>query len=198
MITATKLTETSEIAGKRDSILNASLSLFTERGFHGTAIPLVAERAEVGAGTIYRYFDSKEALVNTIYRDWKEFQLATILKDVPEDTPLREQFHIYWDRLIAFATNYPTAFSFLELHFHAPYLDEESRAVEERGHNSLVGFFHDCLHQQMVKELPAELLGAIVWGAYVGLIKATQVCGLTLSDDMIQKAEACCWEAIRR
>jgi TetR/AcrR family transcriptional regulator, repressor of fatR-cypB operon len=54
------------VTGKREAILNAALQLFTEFGFHGTAMPQVAERAGVGAGTIYRYFTSKEALVNTL------------------------------------------------------------------------------------------------------------------------------------
>jgi TetR/AcrR family transcriptional regulator, repressor of fatR-cypB operon len=192
------LYETTELAGKRETILNAALQLFTERGFHGTAMPLVAELAGVGAGTIYRYFESKEALVNTLYRDWKLFQITTILKDVPAETPLREQFRIYWKRLVAFAAEFPTAFGFLELHFHAPYLDAESRAVEEQGHNALVGFFQHCHQQQIVKELPVEMLGAIVWGAYVGLIKASRTGCFQLTQDIIDKAEACCWEAIRR
>ena len=46
----THLYEGTESGGKREAILNAALRLFTERGFHGTAMPLVAELAEVGAG----------------------------------------------------------------------------------------------------------------------------------------------------
>ena len=49
-------------ADKREAILQAALELFAERGFHGTSVPSVAERAGVGAGTIYRHFESKEAL----------------------------------------------------------------------------------------------------------------------------------------
>ena len=49
----------------------AALELFVERGFYGTAVPEIAERAGVGAGTIYRYFESKEALVNALYREQK-------------------------------------------------------------------------------------------------------------------------------
>jgi AcrR family transcriptional regulator len=120
MTKAVPLYETTELAGKRETILNAALQLFTERGFHGTAMPLVAELAGVGAGTIYRYFENKEALVNTLYRDWKKFQITTILKDVPAETPLREQFRVYWKRLVAFASEIPTAFGYLELQFHAP------------------------------------------------------------------------------
>ena len=191
-------TESSELAGKREVILRAALQLFTERGFHGTAMPLVAELAGVGAGTIYRYFESKEALVNTLYRDWKNFQITSILKDVPPSAPLREQFQIYWNRLVEFACEFPTAFGFLELHFHAPYLDEESRAIEERGHNALVGFFQNCLEQQIVKDAPPAMLGSIVMGAYIGLIKASRMGCFQLTRDIVDKAEACCWEAIRR
>jgi AcrR family transcriptional regulator len=41
---------------KREAILGAALELFAERGFHGTAVPQIADKAGVGAGTIYRYF----------------------------------------------------------------------------------------------------------------------------------------------
>jgi AcrR family transcriptional regulator len=58
-------------AEKRDAILAAALELFAERGFHGTSVPEIAERARVGAGTIYRYFPSKEALVNALFRAQK-------------------------------------------------------------------------------------------------------------------------------
>lgn len=187
-----------EVSGKRDSILRAALQLFTERGFHGTAMPLVANLAGVGAGTIYRYFESKEALVNTLYRDWKTLQITSILKDVPTTTPLREQFQIYWNRLVEFACEFPLAFGFLELHFHAPYLDAESRAIEERGQSALIGFFQNCLLQQIVKESPPEMLGAIVMGAYVGLMKASRAGCFELTKEIVDKAEACCWEAIRR
>lgn len=198
MTKVAQLYESAEISGKRETILNAALKLFTERGFHGTAMPLVAELAGVGAGTIYRYFESKEALVNTLYRDWKKFQITSILKDVPPETPLREQFRIYWNRLVEFATEFPIAFGFLELHFHAPYLDEESRAMEERGHNALVSFFQNCLRQQIVKDLPPEMLGALVVGAYVGVVKASRAHCFQLTQEIIDQAEACCWEAIRR
>ncbi len=197
-VNITHLYESTESGGKREAILNAALQLFTERGFHGTAMPLVAELAGVGAGTIYRYFESKEALVNTLYRDWKEFQLAMILRDVLPQTPLREQFHLYWHRLVAFAMEHPVAFGFLELHFHAPYLDDASRALEERGHHALVGFFKECLRQKVSKEAPPEMLGSLVVGAYIGLIKASRAGFIKMTQTIIDQAEACCWEAIKR
>ncbi|HQM90514.1 MAG TPA: helix-turn-helix domain-containing protein, partial [Syntrophales bacterium] len=48
---------------KRDEILRAALELIAEHGFHGAPMAMVAERAGVGAGTIYRYFEGKDALI---------------------------------------------------------------------------------------------------------------------------------------
>ena len=39
---------------KRAAIIQATLELVSEHGFHGCPVALVAERAGVAAGTIYR------------------------------------------------------------------------------------------------------------------------------------------------
>ncbi len=44
-------------------IVDAALALFVERGFAATRLDDVAERAGVSKGTVYLYFDSKEALL---------------------------------------------------------------------------------------------------------------------------------------
>ena len=55
---------------KRDSIVAGSLALFAERGYDATTIPMIASSAGVGAGTIYRYFENKEVLGNTIFQEY--------------------------------------------------------------------------------------------------------------------------------
>ena len=42
----------------------------------------------------------------------------------------RAMFSECYRRLCDFAVDYPKAFNFLELHHHAPYLDEESRSCD--------------------------------------------------------------------
>ena len=70
---------------KREAITAAALELFVERGFYGTAVPEIADLAGVGAGTIYRYFESKEALVNAIYREQKAVFSARRDRPFPVD-----------------------------------------------------------------------------------------------------------------
>src|SRR3990172_8038829 len=85
-----------ERGDKRESILAAALELFAHKGFYGTVMPEVAERAGVGAGTIYRYFENKEALVNALYRHWKGVWLETLMKDYPHEAPPQERFKVFW------------------------------------------------------------------------------------------------------
>ncbi|MFZ2950245.1 MAG: helix-turn-helix domain-containing protein, partial [Desulfuromonadaceae bacterium] len=53
---------------KRDEIVRAALELIAENGFHGAPMAMIAEKAGVGAGTIYRYFENKDVLINELYR----------------------------------------------------------------------------------------------------------------------------------
>jgi AcrR family transcriptional regulator len=52
-----------------EEILSAALAVFTDRGFAATKLEDVAKRAGVTKGTIYLYFDSKEALFKALIRE---------------------------------------------------------------------------------------------------------------------------------
>lgn len=182
---------------KREAILDAALELFAERGFHGTAVPLIAESAGVAAGTVYRYFESKEAIVNALYQQHKRALGQRILGRLSPAQSPREQFHAYWSALAAFARESPRAFEFLELHHHAPYLDDASRSIESGLVEMARARFRELQAQRVIKSAPAEVLMAIVYGAFVGIFKACGEGTLVLSDEAVAIAEQCAWEAIR-
>ncbi|HEY8040442.1 MAG TPA: TetR/AcrR family transcriptional regulator [Polyangiaceae bacterium] len=183
---------------KRAMILRAALELFAERGFHGTTVPAVAERAGVGAGTIYRHFDSKEALVNDLYRELKATFMRRLLEDFPFDATPREQFRAFFLRLSGYARGDRHGFAFLELHHHADYLDEASRDVERRSLQPFVDFCRRSREAGITKPLPPAVLMAMVWGTFSGLVKAHWLGHLELTDEIVGQAEACAWDAIAR
>src|SRR6266436_2876032 len=50
-------------------ILEAALSVFAERGFAAARMEQIAARAGVSKGTIYLYFDSKEAVFRALVHE---------------------------------------------------------------------------------------------------------------------------------
>lgn len=52
----------SEDPGKRQAILDEAIRAFAELGFRRADVQVIADRAGVGKGTVYRYFRSKEDL----------------------------------------------------------------------------------------------------------------------------------------
>jgi AcrR family transcriptional regulator len=180
---------------KREAIMNAALELFVERGFFGTIVPDIADRAGVGAGTIYRYFESKEALVNAIYREQKLLFGRIAVDEFPVTAPTREQFRVLWTRMAKFATENPSSFGFLELHHHAQYLDAESRAVEQRISALFANVVIRAQARGELKQGDPRILMGLVMGAFIGVIRN---CGDgPLDETRWVLAEQCMWEAIR-
>jgi AcrR family transcriptional regulator len=63
-------------------ILDAALACFAERGFAGTRMDDIAARAGISKGTIYLYFDSKEAVFKALARQSIGAQLEGVLARV--------------------------------------------------------------------------------------------------------------------
>ena len=184
---------------KRRRILDAALRTFAERGYHGTTVPEVAAAARVGTGTLYRYFDDKEQLVNEVYRDAKARLGAALLDGTPELEPYRldaarRWFAELWRRLGAFAQAEPDAFRFLEMQDHAPYLDDESRRLE------LAVLAPLWLAGKRLRDRlggpRVEVMIALLWGAFVGLVKAERLGYVHLDARQLEAAGEAAWHMI--
>ena len=182
---------------KQNAILEAALVLFSEKGFDGTPVPLVAEKAGVGAGTIYRYFESKEALVNALYQHWKSKFIEGLTEFYSPELDSRAKFAALWKGLVTFARSNPVAFSFLEMHHHTPYLDEKSAELTAKAMDVLRNYLLEGRAAKELKDLSPDFLIAFLFGAFVGVFKSARGGRISLDQATVDAAEECCWRAIR-
>jgi TetR/AcrR family transcriptional regulator, fatty acid metabolism regulator protein len=61
--------ETSRGTSKREKILRAAIDVFAHHGYFNAKVSQIAKAAGVADGTIYLYFDGKEDLLITIFRE---------------------------------------------------------------------------------------------------------------------------------
>jgi AcrR family transcriptional regulator len=84
---------------RRAAIVQAALDEFCARGFAATRIDDVAARAGVAKGTIYLYFDDKEALFREIVTTML-VPLVTVLEAPPPDIPIRDVITRFMDLFV--------------------------------------------------------------------------------------------------
>lgn len=76
---------------KRERILAAAISVFAQKGFYATRVSEIAKAAGVADGTIYLYFENKEDVLVSIFRD-RIGQLVEVLKkEIAEAETVEEQ-----------------------------------------------------------------------------------------------------------
>jgi len=181
---------------KEQAILGAALELFAKRGYDATPVPHIAEKAGVGAGTIYRYFDSKEALLNVLYRRWKRSFMEVISAGYPAESSAREQFRFLFNGMVQFAQKHPSAFEFLEFHHHTPNLDDRSKKTADEINGFLYAFLQSGIDRGNIRPLPHEVILSLVLGFFTALVKVERSGQLNLTADILADVEDCCWRAI--
>ncbi|RDI67693.1 TetR/AcrR family transcriptional regulator [Nocardia pseudobrasiliensis] len=81
----------------RERIVRAAVELFAEKGFHGTGVAEIGDRADVQRGALYYHIGSKEELLFQILRDYTAVMHAeaTAIAASADDpiTKLRKLIH---------------------------------------------------------------------------------------------------------
>lgn len=85
------MTDRSTVADRRRDILDAAVRVFARKGFHAARVGDIAAEAGVAHGLLYHYFESKDQVLETVFREtWRA--LLEALREVEEsDEPAREQ-----------------------------------------------------------------------------------------------------------
>ena len=91
-----KLSE-QKIVDKKMQILEASQSCFVRKGFHNTTMQDICQQAGMSAGNIYRYFDSKEIIIEAFAADELQW-MSTAINDVPSSPDMLQAIvdTVYW------------------------------------------------------------------------------------------------------
>lgn len=154
----------------RQKLHRAALELYTTIGFRGTTTPMIAERAGVAEGTIYRHFTGKDHLLNEIYRGAQRWATRQI-KEMEPDKALKPA-----ERLIRFARTLAEVAerdaAVVRMLFYSmddPHLDEKSRESQRELRDALQQLVAMGKSDGIVRAGPAELW-ASVWFALVEFV----------------------------
>jgi TetR/AcrR family transcriptional regulator, repressor of fatR-cypB operon len=189
---------------KREEIVCAALELIAEQGFHGAPMAMIADRAGVGAGTIYRYFENRDVLIAALYRETEEKIYKVLLEGYPAEKPIRERFLHLGKALLRHIIGNPLEFRYLEQFHNSPY-GVECRRDKIMGNRGTSGgcdvfreLFEEGVSQQVMKDLPLVILFALAFGPLLTVTRDHILGFIVLDDHLIARTVEACWDGIRR
>jgi len=186
---------------KRDEIVRAALELIAEHGFHGAPMAMIAARAGVGAGTIYRYFENKDVLIGELFRELEDKFRPRLSVGYDLQHSIRGRFVHLATALLRYFIDCPLDFRYLEQFFNSPYGTEFRRdkllGKREKG-EFFCELFQDGVDQQVIKELPLTILAALSFGPLLSVARDHVLGFIILDDQLIDRTVAACWDGLKR
>jgi TetR/AcrR family transcriptional regulator, repressor of fatR-cypB operon len=192
---------------KKAAIFTATIKLISENGFHASPISQIAENADVGIGTIYRYFKSKDELINGLFEYVDVLIASAILKGHNKKNSTHDQFYKYCQNIVDFSRNNPDLFVFLNLYTDSSYGTHMRKMVDTKyGDNLLINTFPSPFYQlfteakkeNLIKYFPNRVLFILVYGSLSHYIKAITNGILEYDKKMEHSVIESCWDMITK
>lgn len=92
------------LAARRQQILDAALACFDRDGFHGASMQDIFEESGMSAGAVYRYFSSKEDIVEAIAES-RHAKEAELIEEAMQGSDLRSGLHQLADLYFVWLTD---------------------------------------------------------------------------------------------
>jgi AcrR family transcriptional regulator len=183
--------------GTRQKLLRAALELFTGEGFLASTTPLIAERAGVAEGTIYRHFTSKEHLLNEVFRGTQRWATG-VVKEVDSDRTLKapERLARIARRFVETAERDPAGARMLLRQRDAKFLDPPSRDAAREFREAVQQVVAAGKADGMVRAGPAELWTSVWLVILAFVIERVSSREWTMEQPQVAQAIESAWSAI--
>jgi len=193
--------KTMTMPDKRNEIIQAALELITEKGFHGATMAMIAEKSDVAVGTIYRYFENKDVLINALYHELEEKILGALRKEYSAEKPFRERFLLVGTTLLHYFISFPAHFRYVEQYHNSPYgisLRKDQLLNKADDVDIVRQLFTEGIDQQVLKDFPFAVLCDLAFGPLVALARDHILGFIVLDDTLIIRTVEACWDGVKR
>ena len=185
---------------KREDIIHAAMTLIAEQGFYGAPMSMIAEKAGVGVGTIYRYFENRDVLIHTIYKEKEEKLVAFLLENYPSGQSVKECFFHIITGLIDYFIGNPMDFKFSEQFHNSPYGEANRRDrifVSTDQPDIFMELYERCASQQVIKNLPPALFFNLAFAPIIWSVRDHILGMVKLDESLARIVVVSCWDSVK-
>ncbi|GFE59623.1 TetR/AcrR family transcriptional regulator [Geobacter sp. AOG2] len=187
------------ISVKREEIVRVALELIAEKGFHGAPIALIANKADVSVGTIYNYFESKDDLINVLFREIYDKIVIFLRHGYSSQKPIKQRYLHLAKALLCYFTTHPLDFRYMEQFYNSPYgvAYRRNQLAENTYYNNICNkLLLEGIKFNVLIDLPIQVLINLAFGPIITLTRDHILGFIELDDNIINICINSCWKSI--
>lgn len=181
------------LSDKQKAIFDSTLALIRDHGFHGTTMSLVAKKAGVAAGTIYHYFESKDALISELYKRNRKLTTEVIDKSLDEQLSFKENFYSLWTALYQFYTDNTNVLIFFEQYVNSPYKADKNNT---HSNGRLLEFFEKGMKDGHIKQMNPKLILVLTVSNIATTAKLHKFGNISTTEHSMEQTRDILWDGI--
>ena len=157
---------------KRAAIVKTAVWLFTERGFHGTPTSLIAQESGVSNGTLFRYFPTKEILINSVYYEIKGQLGRDLSTGINDENTIEDKTRRIWGNLVRWGVNNPNEFLFIEQFSASPFITKIPEEEIMKDYALIAEVFNEAIKKGPLKDIDNSVAIVMIFSAAMGIMKS--------------------------
>jgi AcrR family transcriptional regulator len=144
---------------KRNAILDAATRVFAERGLTAAPTSEISKQAGVAEGTLFTYFNTKDDLINALYREIKIELADAMMSGFPRKKSVRTRLRHVWDSYVNWGMTHPEQRKVLAQLQVSGMLSEASREAGGVPFVEMQNMIRDAIELRILREdVPMELI----------------------------------------
>lgn len=147
---------------KRNSILEAAIEVFAERGVTTTPTAAVSKAAGIAEGSLFTYFSTKDELLNELYRELKRELSHVLMDEFPRGKPMREKFRHIWAQYVKWGVANPSRNKVMLQLRVSDRLTEESKQSGYEPFAEIERAAIESVKKKELRDYPVSFIGALM------------------------------------
>lgn len=182
---------------KQKALLNATLTLVNNCGFHDAPMSKIAKLANVSPATIYLYFENKQDLINKLYLETKASFCDYAFNGYNKDLPVKKGFEVIWYNMANYKLTEIKEASFLSQCDNTPMIDEEVRQKGINHLQPLIDLWEKGKSEGIIKDVSPYLLYAYSIYPLSFLVANSKTNNYSLTENNLCDAFKAAWDSIK-
>jgi AcrR family transcriptional regulator len=148
---------------KRKALMEAAIDLFSTQGFHATPTQQISKRAGVSAGTLFRYFRTKEDLIDSLYTSVTTALTDAVNEAIRPETSVEEQIKNVKREVLYWMFKNPKKALFFEQFSSSPNITEKAKGAAILRISALDDLYHKAASSGLLAGINREVFLANFW-----------------------------------